>query len=156
MYAKWKFAPCNTKRSSAIRASARFGGSCRAPPHPPSNPQEDGDSPGRSRNQSRTPMALSRIRSARMDRCACIINPERFRTPRLRKETVNMRRKRRTYQFGWLERQERKGRLAVWLYRYREMMPSGECIKRCNTVGTVEEYPTEALAWKAVEHLRLC
>lgn len=66
-----------------------------------------------------------------------------------------MRRIRRTYQFGWLERQARKRQLSMWLYRYREVMPSGESIKRCKTVGTVEEYPTEALAWKAVEHLRM-
>jgi integrase len=66
-----------------------------------------------------------------------------------------MRRKRRTYQFGWLERQERKGRPATWLYRYREMTAEGECRKRCVTVGTTDEYPTEALAWRAAEHLRM-
>src|SRR5207253_3009181 len=105
-YAKWKFASCNATRSRAFfRAVARFGGSCRAPPHPPANPQEDGDPPSRARDQSRAALALSRNRFA-----ACIIGRERFRTPRLRKETMNMRRKRRTYQFGWLERQDRKGR----------------------------------------------
>jgi len=66
-----------------------------------------------------------------------------------------MRRKRRTYQFGWLERQDRKGRPATWLYRYREMLSSGEFIKRCVTLGTVEAYPNEALAWQAAERWRL-
>ena len=59
-----------------------------------------------------------------------------------------MRRQRKTYQFGWLERQERKGRPAMWLYRYREMTAQGDFRKRCITVGSLEEYPTEALAWR--------
>jgi integrase len=66
-----------------------------------------------------------------------------------------MRRKRRTYQFGWLERQERNGRPAMWLYRYREMNAEGHYRKRCITLGSVEEFPSEALAWRAAEHLRL-
>jgi integrase len=67
-----------------------------------------------------------------------------------------MRRKRRTYQFGWLERQERNGRPAMWLYRYREMNAEGDYRKRCITLGSVEEFPSEALAWRAAEHLRMC
>jgi integrase len=58
--------------------------------------------------------------------------------------------KRVCYQFGSLEQKARKNGPDVWVYRFRE-----NGTKRSTRVGTVDEYPTEALAWKAAEVLRL-
>src|SRR5579864_9239115 len=87
MYVQWKFACWRYGRSSAhLRAASRSGGSCRAPPYSSANLEEDGDSPGCARDQSGAPLEIPCLRSRGMDRFPCIIGPERFRTPRLRKE----------------------------------------------------------------------
>jgi hypothetical protein len=63
--------------------------------------------------------------------------------------------KRKTYQFGWLETKIRTDGSRIWVYRYRERNSKGGYVKRSVEVGNMREYPTEALAWKQTEHLRL-
>jgi len=66
-----------------------------------------------------------------------------------------MRFTRTTYQFGCLQRKERKNGPDVWVLRYRRQKPDG-CTKLASAmIGTVEQYRTEAQAWKAAEVLRL-
>src|SRR5690242_1113599 len=63
--------------------------------------------------------------------------------------------KRRTrYQFGNLELSKRRNGPDLWQYRWRDR--SGDkVIRRSVMLGTVEEYPTEALALRAAEHWRI-
>src|SRR5713226_5445872 len=63
--------------------------------------------------------------------------------------------KRRTYQFGWLETKVKTDGSRIWVYRYREPKMKGGSVKRSVEVGSLLEYPTEALAWKQTGHLRL-
>jgi integrase len=63
--------------------------------------------------------------------------------------------KRKTYQFGWLETKVRTDGSRIWVYRYRERNLKGGYVKRSVEVGNMREYPTEALALKQTEHLRL-
>ena len=63
--------------------------------------------------------------------------------------------RRKTYQFGWLETRVRTDGSRIWVYRYRERNSTGGNVKRSVEVGNTQEYPTEALAWKQAEHLRL-
>ncbi|MFP5249400.1 MAG: tyrosine-type recombinase/integrase [Acidobacteriota bacterium] len=62
--------------------------------------------------------------------------------------------KRPRYQHGFFSRHARKKGPSVWVYRWREIGPSGESKMRSLVVGTVKQYPTETSAWKAVEMLR--
>lgn len=66
-----------------------------------------------------------------------------------------MKFKRTRYQFGGLERKTRKHGPDVWAYRYRELQPDGTVKHKSKMLGTVEQYPSEAQAWKAAEVLRL-
>ena len=59
------------------------------------------------------------------------------------------------YQHGFFSQHARKKGPDVWVYRWREIGPSGEPKMRALVIGTVKEYPTESAAWKAVETLRL-
>jgi integrase len=60
-----------------------------------------------------------------------------------------MEHKRQRVQFGWVCLKERKKRRDVWVLRYRENLPEGSKKRRSETIGTVEEFPTESQARKA-------
>ena len=63
--------------------------------------------------------------------------------------------KRTRYQFGCLQLKERAKQPTVWVLRYRITQPDGRR-KLCSIqVGTFQEYPTESLACKAAEAIRL-
>jgi len=59
------------------------------------------------------------------------------------------------YQHGSLQLDKRRNGPDVWVYRWREYLPSGKTQRRGEMIGTIEEYPTKADAQKASEHLRL-
>jgi integrase len=63
--------------------------------------------------------------------------------------------KRTRYQFGNLDVKRRKRGPDVWVYRYRTAKAGGGRKQASVVVGTVDQYPTEAQAWKAAESLRL-
>lgn len=43
----------------------------------------------------------------------------------------------------------------MWVYRWREIDPSGKPKMRSLVIGAVQQYPTETAVWKAVQTLRL-
>ena len=59
------------------------------------------------------------------------------------------------YQHGFFSQHARRKGSAVWVYRWREIDPSGKPKMRALVIGTVKQYSTESAAWKAVETLRL-
>ena len=59
------------------------------------------------------------------------------------------------YQHGSLQLDERRNGPDVWVYRWREYLPTGKTQRRGEMIGTIEEFPTKADALKASEHLRL-
>ena len=61
-----------------------------------------------------------------------------------------------SYQRGHLRCVNRKNGPARWEYLWRERGESGEAVRRNAVVGTIDEYPTEALAQAAVNGLRSC
>jgi integrase len=63
--------------------------------------------------------------------------------------------KRTRYQFGCLQLKERTKQPTVWVLRYRTTQPDGGRRHCSIQVGTLQQYPTESLAWKAAEALRL-
>jgi len=63
--------------------------------------------------------------------------------------------KRTRYQYGSVEIDKRATGPDVWLYRWWESNPDGHRRRRGFTVGTVEQYKTEAHALKAAEGMRL-
>lgn len=63
--------------------------------------------------------------------------------------------KRTRYQYGSVEIDKRVNGPDVWLYRWWESTSDGRRTRRGFTVGTVEEYRTEAHALKAAEGMRL-
>jgi integrase len=63
--------------------------------------------------------------------------------------------KRTRYQFGWLRRKSRKRGPDVWVWVYRSTTPVGKRKENSVIVGSVQQYPSEADAWKAAEGLRL-
>lgn len=63
--------------------------------------------------------------------------------------------KRTRYQFGSLQRKTRKSGPDVWVLRFYRMQSGGNKFYASQTIGTVEQYPTRPLAWKAAEALRL-
>src|ERR1019366_4311288 len=63
-------------------------------------------------------------------------------------------RRRKTYQWGTLKLASRKRGPGLWTYRYSDVI-NGKKIRRRKIVGTVLEYPTEAEALRACEHLRM-
>ena len=60
-----------------------------------------------------------------------------------------MEHKRRRFQFGWLNLKARRNGPEVWVLRYRETLANGRRRTPSVIIGTVKEYPTEALARKA-------
>ena len=63
--------------------------------------------------------------------------------------------KRTRYQYGSVEIDKRVTGPDVWIYRWRETTSDGRKKRRGFTVGTVEQYKTEAHALKAAEGMRL-
>ncbi len=63
--------------------------------------------------------------------------------------------KRTRYQYGSVEIDKRVNGPDVWLYRWWESTSDGHRRRRGFTVGTVEQYKTEAHALKAAEGMRL-
>jgi len=62
--------------------------------------------------------------------------------------------KRTRYQFGSIERKSRKKGSDVWVLRYRESVDSSRMLRSLR-IGTLDELPNEASAWKAAEAFRL-
>lgn len=58
------------------------------------------------------------------------------------------------FQHGWISQRSRK-RGAIWIYHFREYLPSGQAVQRAVEIGPVSKYPTEAEANRAVELMRL-
>lgn len=63
--------------------------------------------------------------------------------------------KRTRYQYGSVEINKRVTGPDVWIYRWWELSSDGHRKRRGFTVGTVEQYKTEAHALKAAEGMRL-
>jgi len=63
--------------------------------------------------------------------------------------------KRMRYQQGCVARERRSNGPDVWIFRWRELNPSGQRINRKVVVGTVEQYAVRAAAQKAVDALRI-
>jgi integrase len=63
--------------------------------------------------------------------------------------------RRTRYQFGWLELRKRKKGPAVWLWRYRGSDSENMREKESVLIGSVKQYPTRQMAWRAAEGLRL-
>ena len=63
--------------------------------------------------------------------------------------------KRARYQFGYLRRKPRKSMPDIWAWERNTTSPDGRRKRTTVIVGTVEQYPTEAQAWRAAESLRL-
>ena len=59
------------------------------------------------------------------------------------------------YQTGHLRRARRKSGPHVWEFLWRETDERGRRVHRTAIVGTVEQYPTEELAWTAANGLRV-
>jgi integrase len=70
------------------------------------------------------------------------------------KEKISMF-KRTRYQFGNLEVKRRRKGPDVWVYRHRTPKAGGRRKQASVMIGTVEQYPTKAQAWRATESLRL-
>src|SRR5579859_7619441 len=62
--------------------------------------------------------------------------------------------RRQRYQYGSVQLSPRQNGPAVWVYRWRERNGSGS-IRKSMIIGTTEQYPTQAQALRAAEHLRL-
>jgi integrase len=63
--------------------------------------------------------------------------------------------KRARYQFGYLRRKPRKRRPDVWVWERNATGPDGRRKRETVIVGTVDQYLTEAQAWRAVESYRV-
>ncbi len=59
------------------------------------------------------------------------------------------------YKQGCLAKEKRSHGPAVWIFRWRELNRDGKRINRKVVLGTVEEYPTQSAAEKAIAGLRL-
>ena len=59
------------------------------------------------------------------------------------------------YQYGSIQRSERKHGPDVWIYRWREPSPTGKAVRRGVIIGTLDDYQTKGKALKAAEDLRL-
>jgi integrase len=63
--------------------------------------------------------------------------------------------KRTSFQHGSLKREKRKLGPDVWIYRWREIGPDGIGRKPKVIIGSVDQFPSQALARRAVEDLGL-
>ncbi len=63
--------------------------------------------------------------------------------------------RRTRYQFGTVERKKRKTGPDVWVLRYYVQNASGDRSYASRIIGNLKEYPTETLARKAAEAIRM-
>ena len=63
--------------------------------------------------------------------------------------------KRARYQFGYLRQKPRKRGPDVWVWERNATAPDGRRKRETVIVGSVEQYPTESMAWRSVESFRL-
>lgn len=63
--------------------------------------------------------------------------------------------KRARYQFGYLRQKPRKRGPHVWVWERNATGPDGQRKRETVIVGSVEQYPTESMAWRGVESFRL-
>src|SRR5260370_3629908 len=66
-----------------------------------------------------------------------------------------MKFRRQRFQFGCIDRKQRKKGPDVWVLRYREYLLDGSAKQRSIIIGTVEERPTKAQARKRAQTLLL-
>jgi len=59
------------------------------------------------------------------------------------------------YQFGWLRRKPRRRGPDVWVWVHRSKGSTAKPKENAVIIGNVDQYPTEAEAWRATEGLRL-
>jgi integrase len=71
----------------------------------------------------------------------------------VRENTRKIMFKRTSFQAGSLKKEKRKRGPDVWIYRFREIGPDGQSRKPKVILGTVEQFPTQALAKRAIEAL---
>jgi integrase len=63
--------------------------------------------------------------------------------------------KRARYQFGYLRRKPRSCGPDVWTWERNSRSPDGRRKRDAVIIGTIEQYPTQAQAWRAVESFRV-
>jgi integrase len=63
--------------------------------------------------------------------------------------------KRARYQFGYLRQKPRKRGPDVWVWERNATAPDGRRKRKTVIVGSIEQYPTESMAWRGVESFRL-
>src|ERR1700691_704424 len=63
--------------------------------------------------------------------------------------------KRTRYQLDYLRRKPRKKKADVWVWERNATDPNGRRKREAVIIGTAEQYPTEAEAWRAAESFRL-
>jgi len=63
--------------------------------------------------------------------------------------------KRARYQFGYLRRKPRRCGPDVWAWERNSRSPDGRRKRDAVIIGSVEQYPTKAQAWRAVESFRV-
>lgn len=63
--------------------------------------------------------------------------------------------KRARYQFGYLRKKPRKREPDVWVWERNSTGPDGRRKRDSVIIGNIEQYPTEAQAWRAAESFRL-
>ena len=56
-----------------------------------------------------------------------------------------------TDHFGWIEKQKRRGRPSVFVWRYRQKQSEGSYKKLTVLLGTVEQFKTTQAAWREAE-----
>jgi hypothetical protein len=59
--------------------------------------------------------------------------------------------KRIRYQFGCVERKNRRKGPDIWALRYREQVSGGTAVHKSMIVGTAEQYPTKLNARRAAQ-----
>ena len=59
------------------------------------------------------------------------------------------------YQFGYLRRKPRKRKPDVWVWERNATGLDGRRKRETVIIGTIEQYPTEAQAWRAAESFRI-
>jgi integrase len=58
------------------------------------------------------------------------------------------------YQQGTIDQVKRTKGEDVWVYRWRELAADGSRVQRKKTIGDLSQFPTEKLAWQAIENFR--
>jgi integrase len=58
------------------------------------------------------------------------------------------------YQQGTIDQVTRTKGEDVWVYRWREIAADGPRVQRKKTIGSLSQFPTQKLAWQAIENFR--